>query len=83
MSKFKVGDKVKITNNGHYLSNHSATITEVDNEDTFLPYHCNVIYDARIVPIWCKEKDLELLNNEKSFTISVKKHKRINLKFTV
>ena len=83
MSKFKVGDKVKIINNEKHLYNHLATITKVDNENNFLPYNCNVIHDGMIIPAWYKEKDLELLNNEKSFTISVRKHKRINLKFTV
>lgn len=82
MSKFKKGDRVKIINKYSAYFNQKATITEIDNSP--IPYFCAIDNDDYYKSQWCQEKDLVLLkNSEKCFTISVRKHKRINLKFTV
>lgn len=78
--KFKKGDKVKIINREDYYFNCNATI--IDNDNSNIPYYCEVKYGNNLTKQWYKESSLQLLkNSEKHFTISIRKHKRLNLNF--
>lgn len=85
-SKFNVGDEVKVikSNCGYY--NFKAIIKKVDNPDGFLPYYCHILDSENNVidHSWLSKEDLmPLKNSEKYFTISIRKHRRINLKFAL
>lgn len=85
-SEFSVGDKVKVvkSNCGYY--NFKAIIKKVDNPNGYLPYYCYILDSENNVidTSWLSKEDLmPLKNHEKYFTISIRKHKRINLKFAL
>lgn len=85
-SEFNVGDKVKVVKNNCGYYNFKAIIKKVDNIDDWLPYYCHILDSENNVidNLWLsKESLISLKNPEKHFTISLKKHKRINLKFAL
>lgn len=85
-SEFNVGDKVKIVKSDCGYYNFKAIIRKIDNYDDYLPYFCQIL-DNKNNAIGCmcfSGKNLVPLKNyEKYFTISIRKHKRINLKFAL
>ena len=84
MNRFKAGDKVKIKDQHSLFYGYNALITTVDKYDKNYPYRCNVLNNKNelVHCSWYPESYLTPIN-EKNFTISIKKHKRINLKFTL
>lgn len=85
-SEFNVGDKVKIIKNNYRYRNFKAIIKKVDNPNGYLPYYCHILDSENnvIEDQWLSKEDLTpLKNSEKYFTISIRKHKRINLKFAL
>lgn len=85
-SEFNVGDKVKVikSNCGYY--NFKAIIKKVDNPNGCLQYYCHILDNENNVidGLWLLKENLTpLKNSEKYFTISIRKHKRINLKFAL
>lgn len=80
MSKFKIGDKVKIIDSRDPFFNYEAIIKNIDC--SAIPYFCKIESSNGIKNFWYCEEDLTLIKNiENHFTISVKKHKRLNLNF--
>ncbi len=80
MNKFKIGDKVKIIDSRDHFFNYEATIKNTDCST--IPYFCKIESPDGIKNFWYREEDLTLIKNtENHFTISVKKHKRLNLNF--
>ena len=81
--KLKIGDSVRIINRNNVYFNRHATIIRIDQSG--LPYLCEIKIDENdSLKCQCGKYDLELLKNPKNyFTISLKKHKRINLKFAL
>lgn len=84
MNRFKAGDKVKIKDRNSRYYGYNALITMIDEYDKRCPYYCNILDNKNelINHVWYPESDLTPIN-EKNFTISIRKHKRINLKFTL
>lgn len=85
-SEFNVGDKVKVIKSICGYCNFKAIIKKVDNPNGFRPYYCHILDNENniIDSLWLSKEDLiPLKNSEKYFTISLKKHKRINLKFAL
>ena len=86
MNKYKEGDRVKVIEKDYCFYSFNAIIRKVDNLDKNLPYYCEVLNkeNKKIDNEWFSEENLTLLkNSEKYFTISIRKHKRINLKFAL
>lgn len=86
--KLKIGDSVRIISRNNVYFNRHATIIRIDQDNLSyrsLPYLCEIKIDENnSLKFWCGKYDLELLKNPKNyFTISLKKHKRINLKFAL
>lgn len=80
MNKFKIGDKVKIVDSQDCYFNCEAIIKETDC--SIIPYFCNIKSSDGIKKSWYREEDLILIKDiEKHFTISIRKHKRLNLNF--
>lgn len=85
-SEFNVGDNVRIIKSNCDYYNFKAIIKKIDNPNGYLPYYCHILDNENNVidGSWFSKEDLiSLKNSEKSFTISLKKHKRINLKFAL
>lgn len=89
--KFKIGDTVQYISPTYYPDKPSkdsiGTIYEIIN-----PYCYKVIFEGYKGVYWVndcnlrpyKKKEIKkIIEENKSFTISLKKHKRINLKFVL
>ena len=86
MSKYKKEDRVKVIEKDYRFYNFNAIIKKVDDLDKNLPYCCHILNSENnvIAHSWFSKENLMLLkNHEKYFTISIRKHKRINLKFAL
>lgn len=57
--KFKVGDKIKITDTANpYFYGESGVVVDIDPYDTEAPY---LIFVSYSITFWCEENDLELI----------------------
>lgn len=84
MNRFKAGDKVKIKDRNSRYYGYNVLITTIYEHDKGCLYHCDILDSKNklINQTWYPESDLTPIN-EKKFTISIRRHKHINLKFTL
>lgn len=97
MNKFKTGEFVKVNNPKSSLNGYTYLIMNFSIIDNCTRYHCQRVNDHTFTftnwdRIWIPETDLvstHIYNGDvmtknkkdKQFTISVRKHKRLNLNF--
>lgn len=87
MGKFKIGNEVEIIDKNSPYYGCKAIIRDTSRFNNN-HYYCDILttYNNTIpVNLWIEEYRLKPLKEtkDKHFTISIKKYKRINLKFTV
>lgn len=87
MDKFKIGDKAEIIDKNSPYYGCKAIIRDISRFNDNC-YCCDILTTYNniiLVSLWIYEGKLKPLKETKDepFTISIRKHKRINLKFTI